>query len=398
MSHSRLVLHIAPTPFFADRGCHIRIEGIANCLKSLQYDNLVCTYHHGRDIKGINTSRISQIKNYTQTEAGPSKFKLWADWKLLWLVVRECLRTKPDVIHAHLHEGLMIGLIAKGILFWRRTPLVADMQGSLYGELETHGTFEKYSFLKGPVKLIERILMMCAKTVICSSEHALSKFQSDFNLSKQKLSLVQDGANLIAPLPDKAIAELKTKWSIPSTKTVVVYSGALLDGKGLNELKALILQNQESTDLYFLIIGYPTENLDGFLAEHKVNHLCTFTGQIPFESLPDLLGIADIAVDPKFNEAGEGSGKMLNYLANGLPVLAFDTQNNRRFLPDGAKLASSVEAMNELLNDWIKNPQQLSKISTDNLAHFIRNHSWKQTELQLNGVYQRLNADHSTPS
>lgn len=390
MSKRPLILHIAPTPFFADRGCHIRIEGIANSLKALNYDNLVCTYHHGRDIDGVKTSRISPIKNYTQTEAGPSKYKLWADWKLLWLVIREIRSHQPSVIHAHLHEGLMIGLIAKVLFFWKRLPLIADMQGSLVGELEAHGTFRKYRFLKGPTKLVERTLLMFARTIICSSEHSISKFQTEFKLSQKKLSLVQDGANLVAPLPDKTLSNLKTEWGIPLNKTIAVYSGALLDGKGLNELKELVLRSRESRNLHFLIIGYPVENLKPFLIENELNERCTLTGQIPFSSLPSLLGLAEFAIDPKFSDAGEGSGKMLNYLASGLPVLAFDTTNNRNFLPNGTVLAGSVEHMNIILKDWLDNPSQLGDISATNLAHFIRNHSWQQTEKQLNSVYQRI--------
>jgi len=85
---NKIILHIAPTPFFSDRGCHIRIEGIVRCLTELGHNNTVCTYHHGRDIQGVSTKRIKSIANYTQTSAGPSKYKLLADWRLLKLTTR----------------------------------------------------------------------------------------------------------------------------------------------------------------------------------------------------------------------------------------------------------------------------------------------------------------------
>jgi len=109
----KTILQIAPTPFFSDRGCHIRIEGIVRCLSQLGYNNTVCTYHHGREVDSVKTKRIKAIANYTQTAAGPSKYKLLADWRLLVLCIKEYHRLKPDVIHAHLHEGLLIGLIVK---------------------------------------------------------------------------------------------------------------------------------------------------------------------------------------------------------------------------------------------------------------------------------------------
>jgi len=386
-----LVLHIAPTPFFADRGCHIRIEGIANCLADLGFDNLVCTYHHGRDVKGTRTSRISPIKSYTKTEAGPSKYKLWADWKLLWLVVKEVRRHKPNVIHAHLHEGLMIGLLAKILLFWMRIPMVADMQGSLVGELETHDSFNKYPWLKWPIKLIERCLMWFAKTIVCSSSHSLEKIKSEFSLSDTKISLVQDGATVPRALSEPDKQALLEKLSLPNDKSLLVYSGALLESKGLAQLQDVITLSKELRGVHFLIIGYPTESLASFLEQQGLADKCTLTGQVAFEELPNLLQLADIAIDPKFSDAGEGSGKMLNYLACKLPVLAFDTSNNRDFLPSDALLSSDAEQMAEQLAMLLSEPNKLEQLGNLNFEHFLTYYSWQQSTNQLKKVYSTLN-------
>lgn len=385
-----LVLHIAPTPFFADRGCHIRIEGIAHCLDDLGFESLVCTYHHGRDIKAVRTSRISPIENYTKTEAGPSKYKLWADWKLLWLVVKETRERKPSVIHAHLHEGLMIGLVAKLILFWLRIPLVADMQGSLVGELDTHGSFKKFPWLKWPVTLIERTLMWSAKTIICSSAHSFEKIKSEFSLSDTKISLVQDGASLPKRLGNSDRIALLDTLSLPKDKRIVVYSGALLASKGLDQLQSVLVQSKRSNDAHFLIIGYPTQSLEGFVRAQGLDDKCTLTGQVAFEELASFLQLADIAIDPKLSDAGEGSGKMLNYLACGLPVLAFDTQNNRDFLPKESPLAANAEQMVEQLTALLSDPKILEHLGKQNLNHFQTHYSWQQSKNQLDTVYSAL--------
>lgn len=386
----KTVLHIAPTPFFSDRGCHIRIEGIADCLAELGYQNLVCTYHHGRDVPSVKTSRITPIKNYTKTEAGPSKYKLWADWKLLWLVVKEISRVKPAVVHAHLHEGLMIGLVVKVLLFWKKIPLIADMQGSLVGELETHGSFKKHAWLRWPVKAIETVLMLFAKTIVCSSDHSLEKIKTEFNLSDAKISLVQDGARVPPRVSENDRIALRTELGLPENKKIVVYSGALLESKGLAELKQLISLCGENEMLHFLIIGYPVEDLDVYLNQQGIAELCTLTGQIEFENLPSYLQLADIAIDPKFSDAGEGSGKILNYLACGLPVLAFDSQNNRSFLPAETTLPKSVEAMASQLADVVADKALLKHMGDANFAHFESNYSWNQSKSQLAEVYQQL--------
>lgn len=380
------ILQIAPTPFFSDRGCHIRVEGIVRALTELGYDNTVCTYHHGRDVNGVKTKRISSIKNYTQTEAGPSKYKLWADWKLLCLSFKQFRALKPVAIHAHLHEGLMIGVVVKFLFFWRKTPVIADMQGSLTGELETHGSFKKWPFLKWPTQLIERVLMWCADTIICSSHHSLNKIKSDFKIADAKISLAQDGADPALPLSEERRDKLLYKLALPRDKTIVVYSGALLDGKGLAELKRII-SNSQHMAVHFLIIGYPVENLAEFLEQNQLSSSCSLTGRVPFESLSEYLSLADIAIDPKFSDAGEGSGKMLNYLACGLPVLAFNTQNNRDFLSPDARLADNVEQLVTQLQNWLNDPEARRAEGATNLSRFIDNYSWSVTKAQLKTVY-----------
>lgn len=382
------ILQIAPTPFFSDRGCHIRIEGIVRCLTELGYDNTVCTYHHGRDVDNVITKRIEPITQYTQTSAGPSKYKLLADWRLLKLSIKTYRELKPVAIHAHLHEGLLIGFIVKILFFWHRTPLIGDMQGSLTGELEAHGAFNKKPALRWLTKLVERFTMWAADHIVCSSDHALEKIQSDFDLRMRKISLVQDGADAVSPLNAKKAAYIRNKLRIPADKTVVVYSGALHKSKGLPELKKLILSCRKLSDeMHFLIIGYPKENLSPFLKKMDLRTMCSMTGRIDFNKLPLYLDVADIAIDPKFSDAGEGSGKMLNYMASGLPVVAFNGANNRRFLPHGTPLAETTDQLVEQLKNLHNDKELRAKSAAEHLAKFEENYSWEVTKQQLEGVY-----------
>jgi glycosyltransferase involved in cell wall biosynthesis len=388
---NKQILHIAPTPFFSDRGCHIRIEGVVRCLHELGYENTVCTYHHGRDVEGIKTARISTIKNYTQTAAGPSKYKLLADWKLLWLAFKQYRRIKPIAIHAHLHEGIVVGVALKWLFFWRQTPLIADMQGSLTGELESHGAFNRLPILRWLSHFLERILMWCSNYIVCSSSHSLDKIQSEFSIKAEKISLVQDGANHHVALSKDSSERLKSELGLPVGKTIAVYSGALLNAKGLGELKQLIREiNTLESAIHFLVIGYPVEDLTDYLNEAGLSESCCLTGQVEFEKLPEYLTLADIAIDTKNSAAGEGSGKMLNYLACSLPVVAFNSSNNREFLPSDTLLANTISEMVEQLVELHSNHDLRRQTALNNLEHFERNYSWKITQEQLHHAYSTL--------
>lgn len=116
---SRRILMIAPTPFFADRGCHVRIRGEAQSLIAHGHQLLLCTYGLGRDVDGIPTVRTMNVPWYTKLSPGPSIHKIYVDIMLLWTVIWVSRRFRPDVVHGHLHEGVLIGKSLAGYMEYR---------------------------------------------------------------------------------------------------------------------------------------------------------------------------------------------------------------------------------------------------------------------------------------
>ncbi|MGC8833187.1 MAG: glycosyltransferase family 4 protein, partial [Armatimonadota bacterium] len=73
------ILMVAPTPFFADRGCHVRILEEARALQNIGHKVVVVTYHNGRNVPGVEVRRIPRIPWYKKLEAGPSIHKCYLD-------------------------------------------------------------------------------------------------------------------------------------------------------------------------------------------------------------------------------------------------------------------------------------------------------------------------------
>ena len=330
------VLHVAPTPFFSDRGCHIRIEGIVKALNQRGVDSLVCTYHHGRDRPQVEVLRITPVRNYTQTKAGPDPFKYLADLKLLWLVCKTVRQQRPDVIHGHLHEGALLGWLGRWLGLRPGTPMVVDIQGGLVGELDSYGYFDGSRLLRRLFGWIEYLILRMPHHVFCSSISSMAMLQRQYRLSGHRLSL----------LGDRVDAEVITDGARPGGggTTRLIYSGSLLASKGLPLLLEVIerlLDRRKDVDV--VLVGYPVEETAAILESRGLEDRCVLTGQVDYEDLPGHLRRADIGLDPKMAGAGEGSGKILNYMAAGLPVVAFESDNNRDFLgpqqelvPDGS--------------------------------------------------------------
>lgn len=327
-----LALHIAPTPFFADRGCHIRIRNEIEALRDCGVRVILCTYPLGADQEGIDIRRTARIPGYTRVDAGFSPFRFPADLLLFLLVLRTAWRERPDVLHGHLHEGALIGWAVRLCLFWRRLPVIMDMQGSLSGELVGYGTVCGTGRLVRLVRRVERCICRLPQLFFCSSPRSLDLLRRDFGVAEERLVLLND----VVPdrfFADQEQAALRQQLDLPAERTVVLYSGSLLPGKGLGHVLDAIAELQgQRPDLFFVLVGYPVDEVRTQLETRGLADSVRLVGRVAYDELPRWLAVADIALEPKEEVSGEASGKVLHYLAAGLPVVCFDTVNNRDLL------------------------------------------------------------------
>ncbi len=386
------VLHLAPTPFFSDRGCHIRILSILDAIQHSGGQNILCTYPLGRDLPGIDIRRIGAVIGYEKTEAGPQKGKIIADLKLLFLGLQVALKEKPDVLHAHLHEGVLIGWLIRILLFWRRIPLVADLQGGLVGELADHGFFARGGFFSHMLRLaftaIEALILKLPAHSFCSSGNSEKIFREGYGLSNRHLTRLDDRVNLDAYDP-KSVHTADV--DIPDNTFVVAYSGSLLPIKGLDVLQRIILSiSKRRTDIVFLLIGYPTDLIRTFIEQHALTDRVRIIGRVAFEQLPSYLLLANVGVEPKQSASGEGSGKLLHYMAAGLALAAFPTPHNREFAGEQALARDDTpEALAAHIEMLADDPLRCDRIGKENREK-IAPYSLQSGGRVITRVYEQL--------
>jgi len=335
------VLHLAPTPFFADRGCHIRIRNEIEALRHSPCRVLLCTYHHGRDLDGLDIRRIWPIPGYTKLDAGYSPYRFLADALLFFLALKTVWQERPVLLHCHLHEGVLIGWMVRKCFFWRSLPLIMDMQGSLSGELAAYRSFGENSLPLRLFQKVERLICRLPDFFLCSSRQSRDCLLEEFSVAPEKVLLLED----VVPDSFFAAARLDKKGLIPAGKRVIIYTGSLLPGKGVQRLlEAMRLLCAERGDLFFLLAGYPAEAARDYAAVHHLEDSCLLPGQFSYAGLAGWLALGDVAVEPKEADAGEASGKLLHYMAAGLPTVCLDTANNRHMLGASGYFASSGDA------------------------------------------------------
>lgn len=334
------ILVIAPTPFFADRGTHIRILEESLALEKIGHELTIATYHIGEGISdkvatNIDVRRIRRLLFwYKKLEAGPDWQKIILDLMLVRKAFYLARTQKPDIIHAHLHEGVLIGWIVQKLLFWRNMKLVADFHGSLTKEMVSHGYLDG-GLIKTFFKRIEwwvDNLGDCALASSWENSEELKKIRKD-----GKVETILDGVNTqsYANLPTKK--QLRNTFEIPEEKVVITYTGALISNKGIGYLLQSLLEVIGShPEAYFIIAGFPIAMAQQYVKQHRLEQHVRLISPLSYFDLPKILALSDLAVDPKDSSTNQASGKILQYMAAGLPVVCFDRENNRNYLAEGA--------------------------------------------------------------
>jgi glycosyltransferase involved in cell wall biosynthesis len=382
------VLMIAPTPFFSDRGCHVRIYEEAKGIERLGHKVIICTYHLGRDIGGLKIERIKRIPWYKRIEAGPSIHKFYLDLLLLLKVLWVGRRFKPDLIHAHLHEGALLGLLAKAYL---KVPIIFDYQGSLVAESIEHNFIKGGGILSKILSIIETKIERASSFIMISSMAGL-KILKQKNLSN--IHLIEDAADTLAFLQKQGDdLELVDRLGLPQGKKVIVYLGYLHPYEGIDFLfmsfKELI---QRRSDIHFLIMGYPNVKEYKELASRlKISSFVTFTGRIPYEESPRYLRLGDVAVSGKMSQS-EGNQKLCNYLSCGIPCVCFDTPVNRYILGEAGFYAppGDVRTFAEKIIELIASEEKRFHIGKIARKRAEEKFSWEKRVEEIVKIYKSV--------
>jgi len=388
------VLMVAPTSFFADYGAHVRPLEEIRALQRMGHRVTVCTYHNGGDVDDITIRRTLDIPWRKRIVVGSTKHKLYLDAALLALVAGEARRVRPDIVHGHLHEGAMIGHLTRAI---HGAPVLFDYQGSLTAEMTDHGFLGTHSPLRPPVTSLERGINRASDLIVTSTQHAATLLRAKGYLSPSRIACVSDAVDTARFRPDALTPDernaMRAQLGIKPTDKVVAYLGLLAPYQGtdcLLEAAARVLRTEP--DAFFLVMGFPGNERYRVLAERLgILHRVSLPGQIPYLDAHRYLALGDIAVAPKLSET-EGNQKIFNYLAAGLPVVAFDTPSAREILGDRAPFAArgDAESLAAHITTLLGAPAAMRQRALNGRADAVRKYSWARRGVELLRAYERI--------
>jgi len=338
------ILVVAPTPFFSDRGTHIRILEEALALEKRGAEVTIATYHIGAPLPEhldtkIDVRRIRRwLFWYKKLEAGPDWQKILLDLMLIRKTFYLARTWKPDIIHGHLHEGALIGWIVQKALFWRKMKLVADFHGSLTKEMVSHSYLRATGLMKF-FEMVERWIDTLGDAAVVSSWDNMARINAV--RKSDPAQILSDGTRLSMFEGLPPVSALRSAYHIPGESVVVAYTGALIQNKGIRLLlDAIPLVCARYAQAHFVIAGFPVDQIAEYLKRDIFKIRVTVISPLSYFELPKVLRMSDVGVDPKESSTRQASGKMLQYMGAGLPIACFDTENNREYLALGGIYAS----------------------------------------------------------
>lgn len=427
---------IAPTSFFLDYGCHVRILEEARILQKFNHRVKIVTYPLGRNLPDLDIERTLPIPFRSSKEVGPSRSKILIDVLLTLKAFQVALKFKPQVIHAHLHEGALIGGLLSRLL---RVPLVFDFQGSLTSEMIDHQFIKPNGVLSRLVRKLEWHIDRLPRSILASSKNAEQILTNDFHVPPHHVTVLSDcvDADAFVPLsmapasrhaqmtireeaydqpldsdnarddlrpsiplrsaPGASFLErvqgLRARLNIPPERKIVVYIGLLAEYRGTGVLlDAAARLLARGSAVHFVIVGFP--NVDRYKARARdlgiADHV-SFPGRVPYEDVPLWLSLGDVAVEPKMS-ATEAAGKVLNYMAMGLPVVAFDITVMREYLGDRGVYAplGDVAALAHQLAALLDDPDRAHSIGRALRERARLHFSWERAGREIECVYDNV--------
>ena len=328
---------------------------------------------------------------YQKLTSGPSLKKPFMDLALLRKTREEINNFRPDILHCHLHEGAFIGLLARR----SSLPVLLDYQGSLAGELIEHQPFFKTQLFSSIIKSVESWINNSVGRILLNAESLGAEIGA---AAKSRCRVVGDGVDTDRFAPQPADPAFRAEAGLPPDGPVIVFLGLLNHYQGADLLleTAGILKDR-GTKFSMLVMGYPLGEYPARAEKMGLSRMVKFPGRIDYFQAQRWLALGDIAVAPKI-ALSESNGKLLNYLALGMPMVCFDRPVNRELVGDcaiyapfkaGDEVANS-ESLASALRQLLDDPSLRKDLSARARARAIKSFSWEAVARRILESYQEV--------
>jgi len=241
---------------------------------------------------------------------------------------------------------------------------------------------------------LERMTLKTADVVIAVNESHRAIALRRGGIPDERITVVRSGprcnwADIHSPSP-----ELKH-----GRQYMVLYLGEMCEQDGVDHLLRAIqtYRTMAANDTLFAFVGGGPDQprMKAIAEEMGLGPMVHFTGRIPDEQLWAYLSTADVCVDPDpLTEWSNMStmNKIIEYMAFGRPIVAFDLAEHRRSAESAAEYVEGNDdaALGRAMRELLLDPGRRQKMSQFARARFREELAWENSEERLIAAYRQL--------
>jgi glycosyltransferase involved in cell wall biosynthesis len=251
------------------------------------------------------------------------------------------------------------------------------------------------------IRLLERATFRAADHVISTNESYRQVAIDRGGLAPEQVTVVRNGPELQWAQPRPARPELKN-----GKQYLACYLGVMGPQDGVDWLiRAIdrIVHDFGRTDCQFVLMGFGEclEELQAMTTRLDLDEWVTFTGRVTGDLLFDYLATADLGLSPDpmspFN-AVSTMNKTLEYMAFGLPVVAFDLPETRVSAGDAAAYAEpgDLEDLAKWIDRLLIDPETRAQMGAVGRRRIQERLAWEHQVPNYVRVYDQLFANLET--
>ena len=241
-------------------------------------------------------------------------------------------------------------------------------------------------------KAIEDLMFPKLRAVIAVNQSVARIYEMEYNLP----------VTVIRNVPFRCEARLpadKTRFGIEPGQKVILYQGAVNVDRGLEEAIQAMKFLRSDARLVIAGTGDVFDNIKQFAIDQKVGKKVIFLGQIPFQELHPITGMADLGLsiekDVSLNYHYALPNKFMDYIQAGVPVLVSPFPEMKAVV-DRYFIGESIEDhdprhLAEKIDSILMNGGRL-ELYRQNLVRAAEELCWENEEKTLLGVVEKLMA------
>ena len=249
-------------------------------------------------------------------------------------------------------------------------------------------------FLYRGLVLLERFTLRSADRVITVNESHRKIAVSRGGVEETKVKIVRSG-------PRRSWAEIKAVdlELKRGRKYLVTYLGEMCEQDGVDHLLKAInyyIASYERDTLFAFIGGGPDQQrMKNMASEMGLGEWVHFTGRVSDELLWRYLATADLCVDPDpLTDWSNLStmNKIIEYMAFGRPIVAFDLAEHRRSAGRAAVYVepNDVMQLGVAIHDLLLNEERRQDMGHYGQHRFCTDLAWEESEKVLVALYSEL--------